>query len=309
MKTTVENQKQDTQSVIINYVGFKSRFAKLYSWIDEKCIATADSYSQLCANLTSKLSDIEGYINGDFLEGNVALKDGKYGNFLGYPVLNFTLPDRKEQIQCQLRINPCTPNEESDGYRHRSKIWVNIANKNKFNLDGNSVHELLRISRSISKGIATLVGTHYLLALSALCGLPVQEIDESYYASLESILMAPEDTKQEGIESLFYTGEKKHFMRLFQNSPKAQRAMKDVTEWTYDKSDIVDPIKFIKANKDKDTELKVGYGNNARILYFRRNNDNFFQVTGVGHTIDDKPDIVSLDQILLPNVASLISAL
>lgn len=300
--------KDKLSSIKVNYIGFKIRFAKLYACIVPECEEKNGCYSKIFEMLSKKYSSIEALVDGKFMAGKIELKDGKYGNFIELPKLLFVLPKGGIEVKCNIRINSCNQKDESDGYKHQSKIWVNITNKKEFELNGSTVHNLLKETRRFCDDLAKEVGSYYSQAISEIINKSTPNTDESYWASLESVLMSSDEANQTGVESLFIVGDKKKFLKLFQKSPTAQRAMADVAEWAYEK-EVKNPLEFIKKNKNDDVNWKVGISPDARIFYVKRNTDEFFHVVGVGKNLLASNDVAFVDNILLPNVAGLVAAL
>lgn len=308
MNATDKLNKHDLGPVVVNYIGFKIRFVKLFGWQLNVCNNKTDRYVELCKFLSDSITTIGKIVDGKFRDGDIHEASGKFGDFIEYPELTFELPKSKVKVTCHIRINPCPTDSEKDGYQHQSKIWANLKNESPFKIDGKSIGAMLVEAREICTDISNTVGNYYLSSISRVTGQAVPDIDRSYWASLESVLMAQDIPEEKGLESLFYSGDKDDFLRLFKNSPYAQRAMADVVEWTYDKK-IEDPLKFKKNNKDKDAKWKVGRSPDARIFYIRRNTDNFYHIVGVGESLSTELDVSFVDNILLPGVAGLIATL
>lgn len=294
----------------VQYLGLKIRFAKLYSWLDTFKGQEIDCISQICAFMSTHLESISGTVSGTFetVGKGVSLESGMYGSYIGFPRLTFKLPNCGLDFECTIRINPCTLHPDSSTNMHYSKIWVNLNPFEQFRMDGKNMKELRRETRQVCGTLAESIGHIYGLSCADLVNCSMPGSDDPYWVSIESALIAPEEFDEEVAESLFAFKDRERFLNSYQKSPVTRRAMADVAEWVYD-TDVDNPLKFIKDNKDENTEWKVGMSPEARVLYVQRNTDSFFEIVGIGQTWPPSDNIRMVDKIFLPMVSGLIAAL
>lgn len=284
------------------YVGFKIRFAKLYHWIDIRQEERIDYFNRICNFLSERINEIERAVGITFFGDTkrVIRDSGKYGSFLEFPNFSSSILKNPVNIEGNIRINPCIASVDENG-RH-SKIWVNANNtlKNTDTFDSQTIHRLLKLVRKSCKDIAEEVGRHY---IEACDNLP--EI-ETYWISIETVIMSEKSAQTKGIESLFIIGDKDRFMELFKDSTVAKQSMADVAKWLFDR-DVTNPLKFVRETKSEDVDWKVMKSSRASVFYGQRNTDDFFHIVGVGKPETPQHDLAAIDSSFLPYVASLVA--
>ena len=284
------------------YSGFKLRFCKLSDWLDVRRENTDDRLIKIREALSEKIDELTSVANSEFTDHpKVTPKEGKYGPYLDYTTLKIKSPKISIELQCNIRINPCIKPLQQNHKRH-SKIWVNINNRGKCELNSEEVRHVLREGRKICESISKIVAHHYMEACDHTAKV------ESYWISIETVEIAPKEREEKGIDSLFCIGNTKEFIKLFKQSPTAQRGMADVVGLLYG-TQVDDPITFIRRKKNDDIEWNVVESDNANVFYGQNNTEEYFHIAGIGIPKGSDSDIQAIDHVFLPTVATLVDIL